>query len=378
MTRDEPEFSLGIEEEYLLVDPETSALVDAPRDFMERCNAELQDQVSPEYLNCQIEIGTGVCKTVGEARSDLKRLRTTIASVAEDFGLAPISASCHPFADWRSQHHTDKERYNILRRDLGGVARRMLICGMHVHVGIADKDMRVDLMNQLSYFLPHLLAMSGSSPFWCGDDTGLNSYRLTIFDNLPRTGLPPKLDGWASFDRSVDTLIELGTIEDSSKIWWDLRPSSKFPTLETRICDASPRMETTLSLAATIQCLLRMLWRLSRKNQRWRIYDNFLLAENRWRAQRYGISEGLIDFGRREIVPFSELLEELIDLLITEDAEALGSVEEVAALRNILEIGTSADQQRKVFNSAVESGASKEAALCKVVHHLIDEFKADL
>lgn len=378
MKRSEPEFSLGIEEEYLLVDPETSELVDAPKDFMERCNAELKDQVSPEYLNCQIEIGTSVCKNVTEARHDLKRLRSTIASVAEDFGLAPISASCHPFANWRSQHHTDKERYNILRRDLGGVARRMLICGMHVHVGIADKDLRIDLMNQLSYFLPHLLAMSGSSPFWCGDDTGLNSYRLTIFDNLPRTGLPPKLDGWGSFDRSVDTLIELGTIEDSSKIWWDLRPSSKFPTLETRICDASPRMETTLSLAAAIQCLLRMLWRLSRNNQRWRIYENFLLAENRWRAQRYGISEGLIDFGRREIVPFKELLDELIDQLITEDAEALGSVNEVAALRNILENGTSADQQRTVFNSAVAAGASKDIALCAVVHHLIEEFKADL
>jgi carboxylate-amine ligase len=378
MKRSEPEFSLGIEEEYLLVDPETSELVDAPKDFMERCNAELKDQVSPEYLNCQIEIGTSVCKNVTEARHDLKRLRSTIASVAEDFGLAPISASCHPFANWRSQHHTDKERYNILRRDLGGVARRMLICGMHVHIGIADKDLRIDLMNQLSYFLPHLLAMSGSSPFWCGDDTGLNSYRLTIFDNLPRTGLPPKLDGWGSFDRSVDTLIELGTIEDSSKIWWDLRPSSKFPTLETRICDASPRMETTLSLAATIQCLLRMLWRLSRNNQRWRIYENFLLAENRWRAQRYGISEGLIDFGRREIVPFKELLDELIDQLITEDAEALGSVNEVAALRNILENGTSADQQRTVFNSAVAAGASKDIALCAVVHHLIEEFKADL
>ena len=378
MKRSEPEFSLGIEEEYLLVDPETSELVDAPKDFMERCNAELKDQVSPEYLNCQIEIGTSVCKNVGEARHDLKRLRSTIASVAEDFGLAPISASCHPFADWRSQHHTDKERYNILRRDMGSVARRMLICGMHVHIGIKDKDMRIDLMNQLSYFLPHLLAMSGSSPFWCGDDTGLNSYRLTIFDNLPRTGLPPKLDGWASFDRSVETLIELGTVEDSSKIWWDLRPSSKFPTLETRICDASPRMETTLSLAATIQCLLRMLWRLSRNNQRWRIYENFLLAENRWRAQRYGISEGLIDFGRREIVPFKELLDELIDQLITEDAEALGSVNEVAALRNILENGTSADQQRTVFNSAVAAGASKDIALCAVVHHLIEEFKADL
>jgi carboxylate-amine ligase len=378
MNRHEPEFSLGIEEEYLLVDPETSELVDAPKELMARCDAELKDQVSPEYLNCQIEVGTGVCKSIAEARDDLKRLRSTIADVAEDFGLAPISASCHPFADWRKQHHTDKERYNILRRDMGGVARRMLICGMHVHVGVAEKDMRIDLMNQLSYFLPHLLAMSGSSPFWCGDDTGLNSYRLTVFDNLPRTGLPPKFDGWASFDRSVDTLVQLGTIEDSSKIWWDLRPSAKFPTLETRICDASPRLETTLSLAAAIQCLVRMLWRLSRENQRWRIYDNFLLAENRWRAQRYGISEGMIDFGRREIVPFGTLLDELIDHFVADDAQAFGTVSEVQALRNLLDTGTSADQQRAVFNAAMASGASKDVALCAVVDHLIEEFKADL
>ncbi len=300
-----------------------------------------------------------------------------MAKHAAKYGLAPIAASCHPFADWKQQHHTDKERYNNLRRDLGGVARRMLICGMHVHVGIEPKDMRIDLMNQLSYFLPHLLAMSTSSPFWQGEDTGLNSYRLTVFDNLPRTGLPPRLDSWGAFERSVDTLIELELIEDASKIWWDLRPSSRFPTIESRICDVSPRLETTLSLAAVTQCLCRMLWRLSRKNQRWRIYETFLIAENRWRAQRYGMSEGLIDFGQRRVVPFDVLIEELIGL-IAEDAEMLECVAEVEALRKLLAEGTSADRQRKVLEDARKAGKSDAEALRSVARHLVEEYHADL
>jgi len=377
MSQNEPAFSIGIEEEYLLVDQSTCELTGAPQQLMDRCAAELGDQVSPEYLNCQIEIGSKVCNTIGEAREDLKRLRATVAQISNEFGLAPISASCHPFADWRRQHHTNKERYNTLRRDLGNVARRMLICGMHVHVGIEDADMRIDLMSQLTYFLPHLLAMSGSSPFWLGEDTGLNSYRLTVFDNLPRTGLPPQFDSWGAFERSVSALTEMELIEDSSKIWWDLRPSSKFPTLETRICDASPRLETTLSLAALIQCITRMLWRLSRDNQRWRIYDQFLIAENRWRAQRYGVSEGLIDFGQRELVPFNVLLDELIGL-VTQDAEALDALAEIEAAQLIPVNGNSAERQRMVFKSELEAGNNKDEALCAVVRHLIEEYQVDL
>lgn len=377
MTIQEPDFTIGIEEEYLLVDTETMDLAVAPDALMAACKADLEGKVSPEFLQCQIEIGSGVCQNIAEARADLQHLRRTVAKHAAKHGLAPIAASCHPFADWKRQHHTDKERYNDLRRDLGGVARRMLICGMHVHVGIEKKDTRIDLMNQLSYFLPHLLAMSTSSPFWQGEDTGLNSYRLTVFDNLPRTGLPPRLDSWGAFERSVDTLIELKLIEDSSKIWWDLRPSSRFPTIESRICDVSPRLETTLSLAAATQCLTRMLWRLSRKNQRWRIYESFLIAENRWRAQRYGISNGMIDFGQREIVSFDTLIEELI-AVVAEDAEILGCMAEIEALRTLLARGTSADQQRKVAAEGREAGKSDSDALCGVVRHLIDEFHADL
>ena len=373
----EPAFSMGIEEEYLLVDLESYALAEAPEGLMKACVAKLENQVSPEFLQCQIEIGTKVCADIGAAREDLKRLRNTVAEEAARFNLAPIAASCHPLADWKNQHHTDKDRYNSLQRDLGGVARRMLICGCHVHVGLDDDSLRADLMRQMAYFLPHLLALSTSSPFWQGQDTQMASYRISVFDNLPRTGLPPQFHNWQDFQRSVDVLVRLGVIEDSSKIWWDLRPSARFPTLETRIMDVSPRMEDTLALAALNQSLLRMLWRLRVKNQRWRIYEGFLIAENRWRAQRYGVTEGLIDFGRGEIVPFNELIDELL-VLVEEDAGTLKCQQEVDHLRRIVANGTSATRQRKVLAAAKAEGQSHEDQMRAVVAHLVEEFHADL
>jgi len=374
MSAPQPSFTMGIEEEYLLVDRDSLSLAQAPKALMEACACELQDQVSPEFLQCQIEVGTQVCATIGEAREDLKRLRSCVSKHAGQYNLAPIAVSCHPFADWKDQHHTNKERYSDLQRALGSVARRMLICGMHVHVGIEDQTLRTDLMPQLCYFLPHLLALSTSSPYWQGDDTGLASYRLTVFDNLPRTGLPPRFSSWAEYERTTGALIELGVIEDTTKIWWDLRPSHRFPTLETRIMDVSPRLEHTLSLAATTQAILRMLWRLRARNLRWREYDRFLVGENRWRAQRYGISEGLIDFGERTIRPFDTLLDELIAML-AEDGEALGSLPELAALRDIADNGTSATRQRNVHAQAFADGKDPGMA---VVRHLIDEFHTDL
>lgn len=373
MAHQQPDFTIGVEEEYLLVDKDSFALANAPEEMMTRCIADLDGQASPEFLACQIEIGTTVCKRTKDAREDLKHLRSTVARVAGDYNLAPIAASCHPFSDWKDQTHTDRERYQILKKDLAGVGYRMLISGMHVHVGIPSKDQRIDLMNQLTYFLPHLLAMSGSSPFWQGQDTGLSSYRLTVFDNLPRTGLPPMLANWGEFRRGVDSLVHTGVIEDSSKIWWDLRPSSKFPTIESRICDVSPRIGGALSLAALTQCITRMLWRLSRRNQRWRLYDNFLISENRWRAQRYGVSEGLIDFGEGQIVSFPELLEELLEL-IAQDAEALDAVADVEAARDLIKNGNSSDQQRAIWQEAIDNGKSHDDALKSVVAHLIDEF----
>ncbi len=373
----EPAFSIGIEEEYLLVDQETLGLAEAPPDLMAACVEALEGQVSPEFLQCQIEVGTRPHQTIGGARDDLRRLRRTIAEVAGRHGLAPIAASCHPFSDWKAQHHTPKDRYVGLAREMQGVARRMLICGMHVHVGIEAEETRIDLMNQFAYFLPHLLALSCSSPFWQGEDTGLASYRLTVFDNMPRTGLPPRLGSWGEFERSVGVLTDLKLIEDATKIWWDLRPSHRFPTLESRICDVSPRLEDTLTLAALTQATLRMLWRLSQRNQRWRIYDPFLVAENRWRAQRYGTSQGLIDFGRHEIVPMPELIDELLHL-IAEDAGWLNATEECARARAMALAGPSADRQRAVLEAAKLGGADHDAALRAVVRHLIEEFHADL
>lgn len=372
-----PDFTIGIEEEYLLVDRDSLALAEAPDGLMKACQGDLDTQVAPEFLKCQIEVGTKVCRNVGEAREDLKRLRACVSKHAAAHNLAPIAASCHPFSDWRNQSHTPKDRYKALSSDLAGVVQRMLICGMHVHVGINDPDRRIDLINQLRYFLPHLLALSASSPFWKGQDTGLASYRLTVFDNLPRTGLPPRMQSFGEFERSVDALIDLGVIEDSSKIWWDLRPSSKFPTIESRICDVQPRLEHALTLAALTQSLARMLWRLAQHNQRWRIYDTFLIAENRWRAQRYGTTRGLIDFGRGEIVPFAELLEEIFDL-VEEDARFFESTREHETARDMTASHTSAGRQRQVHEDARARDDDPDAALRAVVHHLIEEYHADL
>ena len=372
-----PAFTMGIEEEYLLVEPESGALAPAPEAMMEACAKRLEGQFSPEFLACQVEVGTQVATDINEAREDLRHLRATVAEVAGEFGLAPIAASCHPFADWEDQHHTDRDRYNDLERALAGVARRMLICGMHVHVGVEDKDTRIDLMNQLMYFLPHLLALSTSSPFWQGQDTGLASYRLTVFDNLPRTGLPPRFSGWSEYERTVTALTSLDIIEDSTKIWWDLRPSHRFPTIESRICDVSPRLEDTLTIAALTQSITRMLWRLSRSNMRWRIYDTFLVGENRWRAQRFGASEGLIDFGQNQIKPMEDLFRELLDL-IEEDAGILRCTQEVHRAPEMIANGTSSDRQRRVYAAARENGKDHQEALRAVVAHLIEEFTADL
>ena len=369
--------TLGLEEEYLLVDRDSMALAEAPPGLMEACAAELSGQVSPEFLQCQIEIGTGVMASISAARDDLRRLRGVVSRHAADYGLAPVAVSCHPFGDWKEQSHTDKDRYNDLARDLGGVAERMLISGFHVHVGLEDEDMRTDLMGQMAYFLPHLLALSTSSPFWQGRDTGLACYRLTVFDNLPRTGLPHLVWSWAEYQRTVAVLIDLGIIEDASKIWWDLRPSHRFPTLETRICDVQPRLEDALSLAALIQCTTRMLLRLKANNQRWRIYDRFLIQENRWRAQRYGVNAGLIDFGKREIVPMTDLVDELIEL-VGQDAEALGCVNEIEHLRDIAANGTSSDRQRAVYAKTCNAGGDHDAGMRAVVAHLIEEFHTDL
>ena len=371
-----PPFTIGIEEEYLLVDPKTRELVVEPPDgLLSDCQRAVPAEigaVAPEFLRPQIEVNTSVCADVGEVREKLGTLRRTVAVVADSYGYRIIAASTHPIADWHEQIHTDKARYNALAADLQTVAQRLLICGMHVHVGIGDDELRIDLMNQASYFLPHLLVLSTSSPFWQGRDTGLLSYRLSVFDELPRTGLPERFDSYGEYRRHLDMLIGAELIEDATKIWWDVRPSARFPTLEMRITDVCTRVDDSATVAALFVSLLSALVRLRRENQRWRIYSNMLINENRWGAQRYGFSEGLVDFGRGEVVPYIDLLEEILDLVHT-DAEARGCLAEVAAAREIVSRGTSAHRQLAVYGEAMKQGAGEHEALHAVVDWLIEE-----
>jgi carboxylate-amine ligase len=369
----EPEFTLGIEEEYFLVDRATRAVVGDPPDTMlAEYEALLGGQVSPEFLRSQIEIGTRICTSLDEARADLRRLRRTIASVAAGHGMAPIAAATHPFARWDAQKTTERGRYRALEADLQGVGRRLAICGLHVHIGIPDDELRIDLLGQASYFLPHLLALSTSSPFWRGENTGLKSYRTAVFDEMPRTGTPERFASWGEYRRHIDILVAAGLIEDATKLWWDLRPSARFPTLEMRITDSCATLEDSLSIAALFRCLLRMLWRLKRENQRWRLYARMLIDENRWRAQRYGFDQGLVDFGKGAIVPYAALLEEIL-ALIDQDARHFGCVDEVLHAREILARGTSAHRQLAVFDRALSQGATRHDALVAVADWLIEE-----
>jgi carboxylate-amine ligase len=295
-----------------------------------------------------------------------------VAKLAGEHGLAPIAASTHPFARWSTQEPTDRDRYQAIARDLAGVGRRLVICGMHVHVGIEDDELRIDLMNQARYFLPHLLVLSTSSPFCEGEDTGLKCYRLAAYQELPRTGLPGRFESWEEYRHTVDLLVRNGIIEDASKIWWDLRPSSRFPTLEMRVTDVCTRLEDAVCVAAMFVSILRMLYRIRRANQTWRTYPLFLLAENRWRAQRYGVAGTLFDFGKGELVAFRDLVDELLGLL-REDAEALGCWPQIEHARAIVARGTSADRQVACFEQLVAQGASREDALKGVVDHLVRE-----
>jgi carboxylate-amine ligase len=369
----EPSFTIGVEEEYLLVDRDTRDLVtDPPASMLAECKELAGEQVSPEFLRSQIEVGTKICRSVAEARGDLAKLRGTIAEVAERHGCAPIAASTHPFAHWIDQRLTARQRYDQIGREMQVAARRMLICGMHVHVGIDDDELRIDLMNQFSYFLPHLLALSCSSPFWEGENTGLKSFRLTVFDALPRTGIPERFESWAEFQRHVEVMIDAGLIEDASKIWWDVRPSAHFPTLEMRITDACTSLDDAACIAALTVCLMRMLFRLRRANQRWRTYARMLLMENRWRAMRYSFDEGLIDLGRGVVVPRADMIEELLDLVRT-DAEAFGCTAAVEHAWTILERGTSAHRQLAAYERGRAGGRSHREALEDVVDLLIEE-----
>lgn len=371
MAVDPPNLSLGIEEEYLLVDPQTRELANSPpKGFMQDCQAALGERVSHELMQAQVEISTPICYDVAQARTELTYLRRTVGQCAKDHGLALLAASTHPSANWQDQKQVDMDRYRILTADLQTVAERLVICGMHVHAGIDNDDLRIDLMNQTVYFLPHLLALSTSSPFWEGRLTGLKAFRPTIFGDLPRTGLPEKIASYSEWQDLINDLAESGVCDDPSKIWWDIRPSIKQPTLELRICDICTKLEDAISIAALYQSILHMLIDLRAKNQCWRYYRPLLVAENKWRAQRYGVTGQLADFGRRQLVDFAELTSELIDL-VREHAQALGCLNEVERLKEITQHGTSADHQINIYENSITNGATPQEARHAVVDWLI-------
>ena len=371
--REKLSFTFGIEEEYFLVDPRTRALVsEPPKSVLDECKAELGGHVSAEYQRSQIEVATRICTRASEAREHLGHLRKGVTGIASRHGLATMAASTHPFTRWRTQRHTDKQRYKAIADDLKGVGRRMVIGGMHVHVGIDDGDQRIAVMGELRPYLPLLLALSASSPFWQGENTGLKSYRTAINDATPRSGMPETFASWSDYQRTVGTLVRSDVIEDATKIWWDLRPSARFPTLELRITDVCPLIEDALCIAALFRCLCRSLWRRNKKRRRSPNYPLLVLNENRWRAQRYGLEQGFIDLHGESIKTSAALVEELLDF-IGVDADDLGCNADIAHTRTILARGTSADRQLALYRLQLDRGVTRPRALRMIVDQLIAE-----
>ncbi len=374
MKADIPSFTIGVEEEYLLVDVESRDVVnDPPAELLERCRAVDGERfVEPELLRSQIEVNTRVCQQVGEIRKNLGHLRAIVASTSRQFGLAPIAASTHPFARWQVQHHTHKSRYDMLSRNMRSLARRVLVCGMHVHVGIEDNDLRIQLMNQFTNFLPLFLALSTSSPFWEGQDSGLKSYRIPVFDTFPRTGLPQQYQNFNEYRHQVDILRNVGVIDDATVIWWDLRPSDRYPTLEMRITDMCTDIDDAIALAALTQALMHYLYRLLLAGNSQMNYPRFLVDQNRWRAIRYGYDEGLIDFSNSTVKSIDEWLEDIVER-VSEDAVELGCMDELQRVLTIPQRGTSAHQQLACYQQARDEGHDHRQALSQVVDALISK-----
>lgn len=365
------DLTLGIEEEYQIIDPETRALEPANAVLIER-GRERGEDLKPELMQSQIEVGTKVCGNIREARQEIVRLRRTVCDLAAAQDLHMAAASTHPFSRWNEQLVSAGERYTKLQDDLRDVAKRLLIFGMHVHVGIPDEEIRIDIMNQMRYFMPHLLALSTSSPFWHGRETGLKSYRSVIFENMPRSGLPPSFRSWADYNAFVGTLIETGCIDEPTKIWWDIRPHPSFPTVEFRIADICTRVDEVLCIAALMQALVAKLIKLRRNNRTWRQYRHHLITENKWRAVRYGIDGQLIDFGQTREVPVRLLVREILEL-VDDVIDELGSRPEVEYVNVILDQGSSADRQLATYRET----DSLEAVVDRIVAETKEGLESD-
>jgi carboxylate-amine ligase len=353
MTVQRPAFTLGVEEEFQIIDPETRELRSHVQQILEEGRRVLKERVKPEMHQSVMEIGTGICKDVGEVRRDVSELRSEIIHLAEKTGMKVAAAGTHPFSSWADQLIYPDERYDAIVEEMQLVARANLIFGLHVHVGIADRTLAFQIMNEARYFLPHLLALSTNSPFWLGKNTGLKSYRTKVFEKFPRTNIPETFQTPAEFDDYVRLLVKTNCIDNGKKIWWDVRPHPFFETIEFRIFDIPMRLEETVTLAALTQAICAKLFRLREKNLGWRSYRRALLLENKWRASRYGIEGKLIDFGKEIEVPFPDLVGEMLEF-VDEVVDELGSRREVESVRWILENGTGADRQLAVFRESGE------------------------
>lgn len=345
----DPSLTLGIEEEYQVVDPETGELSSYITQILDAEGHITVEGVKPELHQSVIEVGSSVCRTPAEIRDEVVRLRGAVSDLARSDGLRILAAGTHPFSSWIDQRITPLERYLGVEQDLQDLARKNLIFGMHVHVGIEDREFLIDAMKVARYFIPHVLALSTSSPFWMGRTTGLKSYRSVQWRNFPRTGIPPTFGTYSEYEHIVRSLVNAGAIEDASKIWWDLRPHHLYPTLEFRLCDICTKVDEAVCIAAVIQAIVAKLWRLRRDNMTFRVYPLSLIEENKWRAVRYGISGNLLDLGRETSRPAKDLIEELIGWFLEDVLDDLGSRREVEYAYTILEEGTSADRQLATY-----------------------------
>jgi carboxylate-amine ligase len=348
------QFTLGVEEEYQIVHPETRELRSYVSRLVEDGRSVLMERVRPEMHQSMVEVGTSICKDVGEVRAELVGMRKELNALASKGGLRIVAASTHPFSDWKVQDITDHERYHGLVEDLQDVARANLIFGLHVHVGIKDKEDAMALANQIRYFLPHLLALTTSSPLWLGRNTGLASIRSEIFKRFPRTGIPDEFSTYSQFTDFVNVLVKTNCMDNAKKIWWDVRVHPFFETVEIRVCDMPTNMNHTVAVVALVQALMLKLYLLRRQNISWRSYSRMLIEENKWRAIRYGIEGKMIDFGKTREAPLRDLIAELVDF-VDDAAKMLGTQNEVRAVERILREGTSAQKQVEVFKKSGEN-----------------------
>ena len=360
-----PSLTIGIEEEYQTIDPVTRDLrshIDT--EIIAKGKVRLKEAVKAELHQSVVEVGTGICQNIKEAKVELMHLRQSIISLARENGLKVAAAGTHPFADWRNQEIYPDPRYDAIVEDMKMVARANLIFGLHVHIGFEDRETAIHIMNAARYFVPHILALSTNSPFWLGMDTGLKSYRCKVFDKFPRTNIPDYFQSWGEYQGFIDLLVKTNCIDNAKKIWWDIRPHPHFPTLEFRMCDIPMRLDETIAIAALIQATVAKLYKLYTANQGFRLYRRALIMENKWRAIRYGLDGKIIDFGKKIEVPVRDLIYEYLRL-IDDVVDELGSREEILYIHHMLDQGSGADRQLRVFK---ETGD-----LTKVVDYIVEE-----